>query len=182
MSLLPFYAGWRRYNELLTNAIGAMSDADLALAAPVLDTSGTGHWPIWAIAAHTAGTRVYWLCGFLGEPGLETVGFIKPGTWEGWEDDLTRPRTAEELEGALTASWAIVESSLRRWTPEMLDEAFPTPAGQHLTRGSLILRCITHDAYHAGEIALIQGMHGRPQLDLWPPGAHPVEVGGQAAR
>lgn len=173
VSVLPFYAGWRRYNELLTEAVGAMSEEELALKPPAGD-----HWPIWAIAAHAAGTRAWWLCGFLGEPGLETVTFIEPGTWQGWEDDLTRPRTAAELVSALTTSWAIVEASLRRWTPEMLDEAFPTPSGQHLTRQSLILRMITHEGYHVGEMALIQGMHGRTQLDLWPPGAHTVEIAG----
>ena len=47
-------------------------------------------------------------------------------------------------------------------------------ADRPFTRESLVMRLITHDAYHAGEIALIQGMHGRPQLDLWPPGAHTV--------
>lgn len=183
MSVLPFYAGWRRYNDLLTEALAAMSDDELALraaSATRVDASppdeSSVHWPIWAIAAHTAGTRVYWLCGFLGEPGIETADFIKADTWEGWEDDLATPRTAAELAGALTKSWAIVDASLRRWTPEMLDEAFPTPAGQHLTRESLVMRCITHDAYHAGEIALIQGIHGRPQVDLWPPGAHTVEA------
>ena len=181
MSVLPFYVGWRRYNDLLTEAVGAMSDEDLALAAPVLDTTGTGHWPIWAIAAHTAGTRVYWLCGFLGEPGLENVTFVEPETWQGWEDDLAKPRSAGELASALAASWTLIEASLGRWTPAMLDEAFPTPSGLHLTRQSIVLRMITHDAYHAGEIALIQGMHGRPQLDLWPAGAHTVERAGPAA-
>src|SRR5512141_1883849 len=117
MSVLPFYAGWRRYNELLTEAIGAMSEADLALRAePAARAAGmpsdesSVHWPIWAIAAHTAGTRAWWLCGFLGERGLETVTFIEPVTWQGWEDELTKPRTAAELVGALTTSWAIVEA------------------------------------------------------------------------
>lgn len=50
MSVLPYYAGWRRYNELLTDAIGAMSDAELALRPVAGD-----HWPIWAIAAHMHG-------------------------------------------------------------------------------------------------------------------------------
>ena len=55
----------------------------------------------------------------------------------------------------------------------MLDEAFPRDVGtsqpQLHTRQSVLLRLITHDAYHAGEIALTLGMHGRPILDLWPP-------------
>jgi uncharacterized damage-inducible protein DinB len=181
VSVFPFYAGWRRYNDLLLEAVAGMSDEELALAAPVEDRSGTAHLPIWAIAAHTAGTRVYWLCVFLGEPGIETATFVDPESGQGWEDDLATPRTAAEVAGALRASWAIVEASLRRWTPEMLEEGFPTPSGQHLTRQSLILRMVTHEGYHAGEIALIQAMNGRPQLDLWPPGAHTVERAHQDA-
>lgn len=178
MSVLPFYAGWRRYDDLVVQALAAMSDEELALTAPVLDTSGTAHWPIWAIAAHSAGTRVYWLCGLLGEPGLETAAaFVEPETWQGWEDDLSTPRSAAELAAAWRTSWAIVESSLRRWTPEMLDEAFRTDSGLHLTRQSIVMRLITHEAYHTGEIALIQGMHGRAQIDLWPPGFHTLEAG-----
>jgi len=178
MSVKPFYANWARYNELLTTAMGGMSDEDLALTAPVLDTSGTAHWPIWAIAAHAAGARVYWLCIVLGEPGLETAAaFVDSATSEGWEDDLATPRSADEIASALTTSWAIVEGCLERWTPAMVEEAMPvdTPRGVVFhTRQSILLRLINHDAYHAGEVALIQGMHGRPQLDLWPPGAHTV--------
>ena len=37
------------------------------------------------------------------------------------------------------------------------------------TRQSVLMRLITHDAYHAGEIALTLGIHGRDPLDLWPP-------------
>ena len=31
-----------------------------------------------------------------------------------------------------------------------------------------------HDAYHAGEIAQVFGVDGRPRLDLWPPSAPQV--------
>jgi hypothetical protein len=34
----------------------------------------------------------------------------------------------------------------------------------------------THQAYHVGEIVIIQGIHGRPQIDLWPPNFHTVEA------
>ncbi len=64
----------------------------------------------------------------------------------------------------------------------MLDESVAREQGdaaRHFTRRSLLLRLITHEAYHAGEIALIQSMHGRPPIDLWPPNYHTVE-GGQA--
>jgi hypothetical protein len=46
---------------------------------------------------------------------------------------------------------------------------------QRYTRRSLLLRLITHEAYHVGEIATIQAIHGRPEIDLWPQGYHSVE-------
>lgn len=179
MSLAPFYAHWATYDRLLTEHVRGLGPDDLALAAPVLDTSGTAHWPLWAIVAHLAGARVYWLCIVLGEPGVDRATFVDAETLEGWEDDLSRPRSAEELVEALETSWDIVSATLDRWTPEMLGEAVAreTPRGvEHHTRESLLMRMITHDAYHAGEIALIEGMHGRPQLDLWPAGVHTVEA------
>ena len=174
MSVLAFYANWPRYAALASRHIRGLSDEDARLR-----VEGGDHWPIWAIGAHVAGARAYWLCMNLGEPGIETTTFfIDPTTHEGWEDDLSKPRSGAEVADALEASWAIVASCLERWTPEMLSEAMPveTPRGLvHHTRQSVLLRLINHDAYHAGEIALIEGSHRRPQLDLWPPGAHTVE-------
>ena len=55
-SVAPFYDGWRFAQERLVERIGELSSKQLQLrAAPHL-------WPIWAIAAHAAGVRPYWLC------------------------------------------------------------------------------------------------------------------------
>jgi hypothetical protein len=35
------------------------------------------------------------------------------------------------------------------------------------TRQSVLMRLITHDAFHAGEISMILGVHGLPEIDLW---------------
>jgi uncharacterized damage-inducible protein DinB len=126
-------------------------------------------WPIWATAAHMAGTRVYWLCVVLGEPGAERTPFSDSAN-EGWEDDLNHPRRPDELVLALESSWAIVASCLDRWTPEMLgDEFFRERDGQTQvhTRQSVLMRMITHEASHAGEIAQTLGMYGSKELDLW---------------
>jgi len=177
VSITAFYGSWRRYQELLSRAIRSMADDEIRLEAP-FETDGS-HWPIWAIAAHTAGARVYWLAVVLKEPGLDSArAFVVPAG-EGWEDHLDQPRSATEVADAIDTSWAIVTGCLERWTPEMLDEPVPVESSRgpvHFTRQSILLRLITHDAYHAGEIALIQGSHGRPQFDLWPPGAHTVEA------
>lgn len=164
-SIAPFYAGWQTYNERIIEAIRDLSAEQLALS------PGGDHWPIWAIAAHTAGMRVYWLCGVLGEPGAETAPFTDAVSGEGWEDDLSTPRTAAEVVGALETTWRIVAGVLERWTPEMLDVAFTRIGGdgreQVHTRQSVLMRMLSHDAYHAGEISVALGNHGLTAVDLW---------------
>ena len=61
----------------------------------------------------------------------------------------------------------------------MLNESVAREQGDaatHFTRRSLLLRLMTHEAYHVGEIVVIQAIHGRPQIDLWPPDYHTVEA------
>jgi uncharacterized damage-inducible protein DinB len=177
VSLQSVYRGWRLYNDLVIDALGAMSTEELALRAPSGDPTSSSSWPIWAIAGHTAGTRVFWLCTVMGVPGADTTPFGDVAD-VGWEDDLDHPRTAKELVTAWTTTWGIVERALDAWTPDMLDESVARGQGDfsHFTRRSLLLRLITHQAYHVGEIVVIQGIHGRPQIDLWPPDYHTVEA------
>jgi uncharacterized damage-inducible protein DinB len=163
-SAAVFFDGWRKHNRRLVDAIRALSDDQLALrAAP-------DKWPIWAIAAHTAGARVYWFCGVFKESGAEDTPFTDPASGYGWEDDESRPRGSDELVTALESSWAIVERCLNTWTTSMLKDEFRREIGgktQTHTRQSVLVRCITHDAYHSGEISLILGAHGLPEIDLW---------------
>jgi uncharacterized damage-inducible protein DinB len=178
MTLQAIYGDWRLYNDLVLEGLRTMSTEELALRAPSGDAQSSGGWPIWALAGHTAGTRVFWLCTVMGVPGAETTPF-RDAADAGWEDDLDHPRSAEELLAAWTTTWAIVERALDSWTPDMLDESVPRGQGDaihHFTRRSLLLRLITHEAYHVGEIALIQGIHGRPSIDLWPPKYHTIEA------
>jgi len=166
MVIRPFYAGWDRYNQAIIDVFGTMSPEQLAIK-PAADG-----WPIWATVGHTAGGRVYWLCGVLGEPGAETTPFVDPLTGLGWEDDLDTPRGATELVGALESSWRIIEGCLDRWTPAMLEETFvrEVASGRQLhTRQSVLMRLLSHDAYHCGELSQTLGIHGLPQIDLWPP-------------
>jgi uncharacterized damage-inducible protein DinB len=163
--IAPFYADWSRYNRRIVEGLRGLSDDDLALRA------GTQHWPIWAIAGHTAGARVYWLCHVFGEPDAETTPFTDPSGF-GWEDDLDTTRSAAELVEAFESSWRIVAGCLEWWTPAMLGESYERERGgriQYPTRQSVLLRLINHDAYHAGEISLTLGANGREPIDLWPP-------------
>ena len=163
VSVAPYYEGWRVTNDRLIQTIGALSAEQLALAAaPYL-------WPIWATTAHLAGARVYWLCTVFKEPGADQTPFADPAA-DGWEDDLSHPRRTDELVGALESSWRIVERVLDLWTPEMLqDEFYRERDGkvQIHTRQSVLMRLLTHDAEHCGEVSLTLGMNGLPGLDLW---------------
>jgi uncharacterized damage-inducible protein DinB len=162
-NVAPFYEGWRIAQDRLVERVSGLSPEQLELrAAPHL-------WPIWAITAHTAGVRPYWLCHICREPGAERTpfaGFID----EGWEDDLSHPREARELVSALESTWTIVEDCLDRWTPDMLQDTFRRDTNGKVTihtRQSVLIRLLTHDAYHCGEIAQTLGMHGLAEVDIW---------------
>jgi uncharacterized damage-inducible protein DinB len=88
----------------------------------------------------------------------------------GWEDDDSTPRTSAELVNALESTWAIVDRCLNTWTPAMLVDEFTREIGgktQTHTRQSVLMRLITHDAFHSGEISEILGIHRLPEIDLW---------------
>jgi uncharacterized damage-inducible protein DinB len=168
-SIAPFYQGWRLANEALVAALRPLSPEQLQL--PV----GSPTWPIWASASHVAGARVFWLCSVFKEPGAETTPFGDP-TGAGWEDDLGHPRRSDELVHALESSWRIVERCLETWTPETLRQEARRTRGDEVrihTRQSVIMRLITHDAYHSGEISLTLGSHGlgapnpNGPVDMW---------------
>jgi uncharacterized damage-inducible protein DinB len=162
MSVRFAYDRWPQYNRRLTDQVASLTPDQLALR------PAHGHWPIWAIVGHVAGTRVYWLCHVLGEPGMDATAFSDPEL--GWEDDLGHPRTGTELTQALESTFAIVERALDSWTPEMLGEEVERRYGEERqvhSRASVLQRLLTHEAYHDGEISLILGLHGTDAIDLW---------------
>lgn len=163
MSIRLFYDQWAQYNLRMVEVIGAMSDEHLTVR------PAAGRWPIWATVGHTAGARVYWLCAVLGEPGVEDTPFTDP-SGAGWEDDLNTPRGADQLVAALQTTWGVVDGCLDRWTPEMLTDTFTREYGDvrriH-TRGSVLQRLFSHDAYHCGELSQTLGVFELPQIDLW---------------
>jgi uncharacterized damage-inducible protein DinB len=165
MSIRLFYDRWPQYNRRVTEVIGTMTDEQLAIR------PSPEHLPMWAIAAHMAGTRVYWLCNVLGEPGAETTPWPDPNG-DGWEDDPDHPRTAAELVMALETTWAIVDGCLDRWTPEMLSEEFErfyAEERQLHSRTSVLQRLLTHDAYHVGELTQTMGVNHLPEIYIWRP-------------
>lgn len=163
MPISLFYDQWPQYNQRIVEVVGAMSDDQLALR------PSSDRWPIWATVGHTAGARVYWLCAILGEPGMGGTPFTDPATG-GWEDDLDTPRSADELVTALETTWGVVDGCLNRWVPEMLGGTITREYGGKLqvhTRGSVLQRLFSHDAYHCGELSQTLGILGLPQIDLW---------------
>jgi uncharacterized damage-inducible protein DinB len=162
-TLAPFYDGWRLFNDDLVTSLARLSTEQLGF--PV----GSPSWPIWASASHVAGARVFWLCHVFKEPGAESTPFTDP-LGDGWEDDLAHPRSADELVGALTSSWKIVERCLATWTPETMGQEARRTRGTEVrihTRQSVLMRLITHDAFHCGEISLTLGSNGLPAIEPW---------------
>jgi uncharacterized damage-inducible protein DinB len=156
------YEGWERINSRVLDRLAGVSADELQLV-------GADDWPVWALIAHMAGARVYWLCGVFGEPGAEATPFTDP-FGEGWDDHLEVPRGAAELRFAVASSWRIVESCLAGWTPASLSQTFERQREgqtQLFTRASVLTRLATHDAFHCGEVSLILGMNGRQSLDPW---------------
>ncbi len=174
-SIRPLFGDWARYQRAFVEGLRGRSAVELGARV------GTEAGPVWAMAAHVAGARVFWLCGVFGEPGAETTPFADP-FGEGWEDDLAHPRSADELVWAMESSWAVIDGCLDRWSPASLAEVAIRQSArgpQEHTRASVLARLITHDAFHAGEISLVLGSHGHRSMDLWaPPSALPPAVGG----
>lgn len=161
-----FFEGWQTYNERIIEVVRDLSGEELEVR------PAPEGWPIWATVGHTAGARVYWLCGVFGEPGAETTPFPDPLSGVGWEDDLDTPRTSTELSEALESTWRIIAACLQRWTTEMLFEEFERQIGEKTqvhTRQSVLLRLLSHDSYHSGELSQTLGINGLPQIDLWRP-------------
>lgn len=165
-SVRRFYEGWHTYNERIVEVVRDLSAEELQVR------PAPEGWPMWATLGHTAGVRVYWLCGVFGEPGAEATPFADPLNGLPWEDDLDTPRTADELTEALTTTWQVIAGCLQRWTPAVLFEQFEPLADKRTqvhTRQAVLMRIISHDAYHCGELSQTLGINGMPQIDLWRP-------------
>ncbi len=163
VSIHLFYDQWPQYNSRLTEVVAGMTSRQLEV-----QPSPDG-WPIWATVGHTAGARVYWLCEILDEPGAEATPF-GDSDGLGWEDDLDTPRGAAELLSALTTTWTIVANCLDNWNAESMGETIVREYGssrQLHSRGSILQRLFSHDAYHCGELSQTLGIHDLPQIDLW---------------
>jgi hypothetical protein len=120
---------------------------------------------------HLCCQRVSWLCGFLGEPGMETTPFPNalyrcPG-----DEYLEPAMTADELVHAVDSTFAIIERCLDTWTIEMLAEeivrTYEPGEEERRTRGAVLERSLAHDLYHAAEVNEVLSGARLPLIDLW---------------
>jgi uncharacterized damage-inducible protein DinB len=159
------FPDWPQYNARLRDAVVGLNAEQLAIRA------GPEHGAIWQLTAHCAGTRIFWLCGIFGEAGAAETPFLNPLTDDGWEDDESHPRSAEELAWALDSTWRVVAATLDRWTVDSLDQTATRPRADGTlavhSRASVLNRMISHDAFHGGEISQLLGLHHLAPIDLW---------------
>jgi len=166
LPLTGIFPDWPQHAARLAGAVRDLPAEALAMRA------FPDQLPIWGLAAHVAGMRVYWLCGVCGEPGADATPFPASLSGLGWEDDEDHPRTADELAWALDSTWGVVASCLQRWSLQDLQVTVERTraGGRELhTRASILNRMFTHDAFHAGEISQLLGGHGFAGIDLWRP-------------
>lgn len=158
------WAEWIRYHNRIADRLPTLSSEELALRAT------SDGWPVWAILAHMASARVYWLCSVLGGPGADSTPFADP-SGEGWEGHLDVPRSGAELIEADASTWQLVIANLEAWSDDDLDHGavrMSQRGPQVHSRRAVIVRLVSHEAFHAGEISTILVAAGRPPLDLWP--------------
>lgn len=163
-NIRPVYTMWPRINRRLTERVERLTDAELALQ------PGPDRWPLWATIGHTACQRVFWLCVFAGEPGVESTPFPNSAFDCPGDDDLDTVLGAEQLVRALQSTFRIVEGVLDRWTVESLGEEISQPEwGDDWvhTRGAVIQRVFAHDVSHCSEVDDVLGRSGLEQIDLW---------------
>ncbi len=164
-SIARWFPDWPQYASRIAAAVRDLGADELAIRA------SAEHLPIWGLAAHTAGGRLYWLCGICGEENTAPASVRDMATGMGWEDEPDHPRTGAELVTALDASWAVVASCLERWTPAMAGDVIERRSSSGVlerhTRLSILNRLLSHDAFHAGEISQLLGVARLPEIDLW---------------
>jgi hypothetical protein len=163
--LRTVYSTWPAYNDAIRNAVADLTQSQLELR------PSPERWPLWATVGHLCCQRVSWLCGFLGEPGMETTPFPNalyrcPG-----DEYLEPAMTADELVHAVDSTFAIIERCLDTWTIEMLAEeivrTYEPGEEERRTRGAVLERSLAHDLYHAAEVNEVLSGARLPLIDLW---------------
>lgn len=191
LSLLPFYAGWGRYQQRLAAAIAPLTVEQLALR------TTPRHWSIGMYTTHIVANRAWFFHARMGEGGDDLTPY------ELWalgvcEADVDPGHTAAELVAGLEKTWQLIEETLARLTPADLDRFVPPlddaervrhanmvepalqPYAQMWVEGarkdgvvrpaisleSIIWGVLEHDIHHGSEISTTLGIHGLPVVEL----------------
>lgn len=163
-SLLTFYAGWGKFQNMLVKMIAPLSPEQLALP------GGAHHWSIWQLVQHIAGNRVWWYQVWMGEgnPALAPIAH-----WDPQDTVEVAPLTAPELVAGLESSWQMIADALGCWTAADLPHVFLPPAIMseeergmfgNLSRQWIIWHVLEHEILHAGELSLALGSYGLPGI------------------
>src|SRR4051794_14524797 len=167
-ALRPFHEGWANHQARLIDSLRGLTDEQLGFR------TAPHQWAVWQLAAHMAGSTVYWFHDILGEGDAATRDLfrVEHSTVPGlapedaqWEDDADHPRNAKELVDALTRAWDLVDDCLHRWTTEDMNATVQRRDRIH-DRGWIVWHVLEHDLHHGGEISQILGSNGVSGLDL----------------
>ena len=190
-SLLPFYAGWERYQQHLVAAIAPLTVEQLALR------TTPHHWSIGMYTTHIVANRAWWFHVRMGEGGDEVTPY------ELWalgvcEADVDPGHTAAELVAGLEKTWQMIEGTLARLTPADLERVVPPltqvererraklvepalepyaqlwldatrlsgEARPAVSFQSIIWDILEHDIHHGSEISTTLGIHGLPVVEV----------------
>lgn len=190
-SLLPYYAGWGRYNQILGTAIAPLTVEQLALR------TTPRHWSIGMYLTHIIANRAWWFHVRMGEGGDDMTSL------ELWalgvcEADIDPHHTAAELVDGLERTWRMIEQTLSRLTSADLARVVPPvddatrvqharmvepalqPYAQMWIDGArqnndvrpavslqwIIWHVLEHDIHHGSEISTTLGIHGLPVVNL----------------
>jgi uncharacterized damage-inducible protein DinB len=190
-SLLPYYEGWGRYNQILIDAIESLTLEQLALR------TTPQHWSIGMYMTHIIANRAWWFHARMGEGGDEMTAF------ELWalgvaEADIDPQHTAAELVDALQKTWQMIEEVLEHLTAadltrlvapmddaervrhvQMVEPALQ-PYGWMWVESArqnnevrppvsfqwIIWHVLEHDIHHGSEISTTLGIYGLPVIEL----------------
>ena len=155
-SLSYLYADWDLHQRRLVKMIAPLTPEQLLLR------SAPHMWHVSGMAAHIVGTRAFWIHQIMHEGPPEMAG------WLGLDDRDESERTVERIVQGLNETWEMIAAMLARCTIADLDATFERVYPDRVktfTRQALIMRVLTHDAHHGGEISQILGMHRVTGLD-----------------
>lgn len=191
LSLLPFYAGWKVYNQRLVAAIAPLTGEQLTLR------TTPQHWTIGMYVTHIVANRAWWFHARMGEGGddLTPLELWALGVCEADVDPL---HPAGELVAGLEKTWQLIEQTLTRLTPadlfvkippldqadrvrhaQMVEPALQPYAQMWLaaaarsgevrpamSRQQIIWDVLEHDIHHGSEVSTTLGVHGLPVVEM----------------